>query len=140
MIEILIDDQDRNLIEGKNIFLSSGYPSVSLGGRSPVRLHRLIMRPPKGYGVDHVNRNKLDVRRKNLRICRQAVNCLNVPPRKDCKSGVRGVWFDMARDQWAAQISKGRARESLGRFDSFDEAVAARKERELQLWGEYAPQ
>ncbi len=135
---LLIDPEFRYLIEGRKVFLSGGYPAVRVDGKTE-RLHRLIMEPPAGKGVDHINRNKLDVRRANLRICDQADNCLNVPAHKDSASGVRGVWFDRDRGQWTAQISHRKKRVHIGRFASKAAASAARKAKERELWGEYAP-
>lgn len=140
MIGLLIDDQDRHLVEGRKVWLSGGYPAIYAGDGKQERLHRLIARPPLGFGVDHINRNKLDIRRANLRVCKQADNCLNVPPRRDNKSGIRGVWFDALRNKWSAQISIRGQRYSLGRFDDKQAAVVARRAKEAELWGEYAPQ
>lgn len=137
-IGIEIDEEDKHFIYGRSVFLSAGYPAIWVNGKTE-RLHRLIMRPPPGMGVDHINRNKLDVRRSNLRLCKQSDNCLNVPARKDSKTGIRGVWFDSARGKWAAQISFRKARINLGRFETKEAAVLARKQEEQKLWGEYAP-
>lgn len=141
---VLIDPEDCYLIKEKRVWLSAGYPAIyfqdpTTGTFRMERLHRIIMHPPNGYGIDHINRNKLDARKCNLRVCTQSQNTLNVGPRSDCKSGVRGVWFDVFRKKWAAQISKGGKRVSLGRFGSLEEAAKKRKEAELVLWGEFAP-
>jgi hypothetical protein len=48
---------------------------IDLGGKWHSEfLHRLIMSPPKGMEVDHVNGNKADNRRENLRVCTHAEN------------------------------------------------------------------
>jgi hypothetical protein len=138
--DILIDEQDRHLIDGKKVWLSAGYPTIWVGKPKKFeRLHRLIANPPRGYGVDHINRNKLDARRANLRVCKQRDNVLNVPARKDSASGIRGVWFDKARGLWATQISHRGKRLNLGRFRSMEQAVAARREKEIEIWGQFAP-
>jgi hypothetical protein len=132
---VLVDERDRHWIEGRNHWVDSmGYVSVYLGGGRQERLHRLICDPPAGLGVDHINRNKLDNRRSNLRVCAQQVNCLNVGARCDSKSGIRGVWWSEKRRKWCAQITAQGRRVSLGRFDTLEEASAARSAAEAALW------
>jgi len=58
---------------------SSGYPCTFWVGVGCQRLHRLLCVVPKGMVVDHINRNKMDNRRINLRIVGQSENTLNSP-------------------------------------------------------------
>src|SRR5438309_4720811 len=39
------------------------------------RIHNLIMKPPKGLEVDHINGNTLDCRKSNLRVVKHSTNC-----------------------------------------------------------------
>ncbi len=39
-----------------------------INNRTSIRMHRLIMNAPDNYEVDHINHNRADNRRKNLRI------------------------------------------------------------------------
>lgn len=94
------------------------------------RLHRFIMHPPKGLQVDHINRNKLDNRRCNLRIVTNQQNHFNRPVNKNNTSGVTGVSYNKAAKKWACQISlNGRCKFS-GLFDTKEEAIAKRKSLE----------
>lgn len=87
-----------------------------------VLMHRLIAQTPCGLQADHINRDRLDNRRCNLRNVTPSVNTWNQGMRTDNTSGVRGVCFDRTRGKWKATYGK----RSLGRFDTFAEAVAAR--------------
>ncbi len=88
-----------------------------------VLMHRLIAHTPAHLQTDHINRDRLDNRRSNLRNVTPSVNTWNQGMRSDNTSGVRGVCFDRTRRKWKATHGK----RSLGRFDSFAEAVAARR-------------
>ena len=46
-------------------------------GKDLVLLHRFIMQPPNDLVVDHMNHNRTDNRKSNLRICSIAQNSLN---------------------------------------------------------------
>jgi hypothetical protein len=56
-------------------------------------MHRMIMRPPKGMVVDHINGNGLDNRRCNLRICTRQENARNRRKHADGKSRFLGVYL-----------------------------------------------
>ena len=71
-----------------------GYASTSIGGRKNQKsllMHRLIMDAQKGDIVDHINGDKLDNRKSNLRICNQSNNIGNSRIRKDNTTGYKGV-------------------------------------------------
>lgn len=53
-----------------------GYLHASIDGRR-VSLHRWLMRAPLGMVVDHINRDRLDNRRRNLRVCTSSTNNAN---------------------------------------------------------------
>lgn len=98
-----------------------------------IKLHKAVTGEIKaGQVVDHINRNKLDCRRANLRVVTAAENAQNVGPRhgklKFNTSGHRGVFFEKSRGKYVAQV--GRIK--LGRFDSLDEAAIVAKEYRLK--------
>lgn len=91
------------------------------------RLHRLLMQPPRNMVVDHINRNPLDNRRINLRICSVEENNRNLSLRKNNTSGVMGVYYRKDRDNWVAQkYYKGKWTIKSG-FKTKEEAAAYRK-------------
>lgn len=79
----------------------------------------------RGLQVDHINGNPLDNRRSNLRMLTPSDNSRNQKDRSDNKSGFKGVHYDRSRGKWMAFVG-GKPFKNLGRFDTFEEAKAAR--------------
>lgn len=100
-------------------------------------LHRLIMGTPKGFVTDHINGDKLDNRRDNLRVCTQQQNNMNTPVSKNNKLGVKGV-SKTAHGRYRARIMLNGTEIRLGNFETLDEAIQARKQAEREYFGGYA--
>lgn len=88
--------------------------------------------------IDHINRNRNDNRKENLRIVSHTENQFNRSLNKNNKSGVSGVKELSGR--WNAEIGYRNETIRLGSFESFEEAVKARLLAEQKYYGEYAPQ
>jgi hypothetical protein len=73
---VTIDLPDLNVIKNHKWSLSSGYARTVISSRT-VRMHTLIMNPPKGKMIDHLNHNGLDNRRHNLKIVTNQENMKN---------------------------------------------------------------
>ena len=86
-----------------------------------VNLHKLVMGSPKGMDVDHINRNKLDNRRKNLRLCTRSESRMNGAGRGI--SLFKRVYRD--GEFWASQIRTNGITTHLGKFDTEIEAALA---------------
>lgn len=72
-----VDIDNRELDEHNWSLSGDGYPMTYIGGRF-VKLHHLVMgKPKKGLVTDHINRDKLDNRKENLRFVTQRENLLN---------------------------------------------------------------
>ena len=104
-----------------------------------VQLHRLIMHPEKDEDIDHINRNKLDNRKANLRVCTSSDNAKNRGTRKNSVSGVTGVTWNKQASKWEARINMSGKRIHLGLFTDINEAIRVRIRSELEMFGEYAP-
>ena len=115
-----------------------GYALTDIkGSTKKIRLHRLIMNCPEDKVVDHINHNTLDNRKSNLRICTLQQNNKNQKKKTNNKSGVIGVSWDNSRGKWCAQIMHNHKHIHLGRFDTIEEAIEARKQAEITYYGEY---
>lgn len=121
----LIDAGDLALISGRSWHLTrQGYPRANRPGGGFDYLHRFLFGLVDGdeREVDHVNRDKLDNRRANLRVLSRAQNQQNVA---SCgRSGVRGATWDSATKRWRAVVKLNGRSYQLGRFDSAEEAGA----------------
>ena len=87
-------------------------------------MHRLLINPPAGEQVDHINRNGLDNRRANLRSVPAWKNQHNRSMRINTR-GSRGVTKPAGRNRWIARIYIKRIRIHLGTFATKAEAEAA---------------
>ena len=117
----------------------NGYYKASLGSRKKghILLHRLIMKPPDHMVVDHIDGDKTNCRKSNLRICSQAENSRNARISKNNCCGKKGVHYDARRKRWYARIHKGLTY-SLGGYESCDSAARAYDAAAEELHGEYS--
>jgi hypothetical protein len=113
-----------------------GYACSSIGGKH-VFMHRLIMNPPAGLVVDHINGNKQDNRRDNLRVCTAAQNARN-KRKLGGTSRFKGVFWDARSGKWVAAISCRGKKIHLGRFDNEVEAAQAYDRMAIRLFSEFA--
>ena len=131
--KILIDKEDASDYVGIKLYISThGYVMVSrYASGSRNYLHRELLSATKDQVVDHINGNKKDARKSNLRLCTQQENTYNSRVRTNNASGVRGVYYDKTRGLWSAQITSEKKTKSLGRFVCFEDAVKARADAEV---------
>lgn len=96
-------------------------------------MHRLINATPTGQDTDHINRNKLDNRRSNLRDATRSQNNFNMLPSVANTSGTKGVSWSKQRNSWRAYIKIAGRQVYLGRFKDKQDAINARLNAELLL-------
>ena len=80
--------------------------------------------------IDHINGDRSDNRICNLVAANITANNRNSTRRSDNTSGVTGVGWDSQVNKWHARITVRGVIVNLGRFNSFNEAVIARKAAE----------
>jgi len=106
--------------------------------RRKVSMHREIMDTPGDLVCDHINRNGLDNRKKNLRNCTKGENNLNQGGERNSVSRFKGVYWKKDIQKWAACIKRGGKRKHLGYFHREIHAAKAYDQTAKKLHGEYA--
>jgi hypothetical protein len=103
-----------------------------------ILMHRQIMQPAKGMVVDHIDGNKANNCRVNLRVCTCSENSRNHRKRSDSFLAYKGVFYDKRRHKWGARCQYRRDRIWLGYFDNEVEAARAYDRKAVELFGEFA--
>lgn len=125
---------------GISLWLTAGYPSCKIKRKS-VYLHHLVLKPEPGLVCDHINRDKMDCRRSNLRAVDKRQNGWNAKKRADAKtSKYKGVYFASETGCWAASFIHFGKRILIGLHFPTEEAAAfAYNEAIAKHRGELAP-
>lgn len=118
---VLYDYEDQATVNNYKWHINStGYAvwrGTVNGKKTTIRLHRLINKTPKGKFTDHINHNRLDNRRINLRTCTQSENMRN-------KSNQgKGYWYQRQNKNWAVEICG----KHIGCFKTEKEAIEIAK-------------
>lgn len=98
--------------------------------KEDILLHRLVTHCPDNLVVDHDNHITTDNRKSNLVVCTQSENMQNTNLRSNNTSGCKGVSWCKERQKWVATMRVNKQFVLHKRFDTYDEAVRARKEAE----------
>lgn len=96
-----------------------------------IKIHQLILGVRYGFDIDHVNGDKLDNRRQNLRHVTHSVNMMNIHKKN---GGTVGVFWDKSRSKWRASIMVNGKNHYIGRFRLHKTAVSARREYEKRFF------
>lgn len=136
----LVDDEDYDELMKYKWCFSSGYAIRRMPRpfSKTIRMHRIIMKAQKNQEIDHINMDKLDNRRKNLRLCTHPQNHQNILKHKDNKTGFKGVTFYKNRNKFGARIKYNGIEIHLGLFVDSMDAARAYNEKALELFGEFA--
>lgn len=140
----LVDDEDFEKVTKHSWSLDlKGYVRAGVrreGKNISLRIHRVIMNEPRGMQIDHKDGNKLDNRKKNLRVCTNAENCRNRNRYKGSTniSGNKGVYWHKQNKKWVVMIKVNQKIYYLGSFDRKEDAVSVYNNAAKKYFGEFA--
>jgi hypothetical protein len=115
----------------------NGYATRYEKGRT-ISMHRQIMRPPKGMVVDHIDGNKLNNCRVNMRNCTPQENAHNQAKRIGSSSKFKGVFRRRACGRYGAQTRFQGELVWFGLYDDEVEAARAYDRGVVELGIEFA--
>lgn len=129
----LISKEDKKKIEGFNWNTSSGgYLFLQTKERKFISLHLFLLGKRNDLVIDHINGNKLDNRRENLRFVTKSQNQWNSKSR-------RGYSFSSTFNTWKVQIRKNGKTVFIKYVKTEEIAKQTRQQAEKKYFGKFAP-
>ena len=119
------------------VYNSKTFYAARIERGKTIKMHRAIMGAPKELVVDHVDRNGLNNRKGNLRLCSTAENSRNTGSNARGSSRYKGVHWHKRIGKWAAAIQYDKKVYHVGYFGDEIAAAKAYDEKARELFGEY---
>lgn len=144
---VLVDDADYEAVMSRTwhiMELGHNKYAVRLekidGKYRNLSMHRFILGiTDSKVFIDHINKNGLDNRRENMRLCTAAENCRNKRKHKDgVHSKYIGVTWHNIGNRWYARIVVDGKTISLKTFKTEIEAAKAYNDAAIKYFGEFA--
>ena len=118
-----MDIEDRALVENRSLGIDTGgYAGFTVKDKR-LYVHRIVMVLVTGdpEEVDHVNGNRLDNRKKNLRKVNRFEQMQNKKPWG--KSGHRNVYWEESKKMWRVSVKKEFVLHTAGFYKELSEAI-----------------
>ncbi|MBH1941314.1 HNH endonuclease [Mobilitalea sibirica] len=139
--EFLFDVNDFETIQQYKWVFDNGYVRMSPTHGKRVFLHNFLLgsgRGDEGLFVDHINHDKLDNRRCNLRVATKSQNGMNRSLQANSTTGFIGVSYMPQRGKYRARIKKDGREQHLGLFITAEQAAIAYDSAAIRLHGTFA--
>ena len=148
--EVIVDEKSFDELSKYKWYYNLGYAvrratkeEKENGSPNFIRMHRQLLNAPEGILVDHINRNRLDNRLENLRLCDKSKNAMNSEKILETIKGksssiYKGVYWAKDRNKWRATIKVSGKNIHIGSFDNEIEAAKAYNDYAIKHFGEFA--
>lgn len=137
--ECFLSEEDSYLLQYKMFLDKDGYVMLVIN-KTMNKLARLITNCPKNMQVDHIDKNRCNNLRENLRICTGSQNHANkgksMNKYRKLTSKYKGV--GKKGNKWRARIKINGKEIHLGEFNTEDEAAKAYDAKAKELFKEFA--
>ena len=110
-----------------------GYAMTYVNGKL-LLLHKLITNTTNDVVIDHIDCNKLNCKKDNLRLADKSKNSQNRKPPNNNTSGFTGVYWNKNRSKWYARISADNIHRTIGSVKDLKNAVLMRIEAEIKYF------
>lgn len=130
--DVLVDD-DFIVPEGCCIGITKGYArlySTTQPHKFKAYLHRYLMQATSCQSIDHIDGNKLNNQKSNLRFCTNSQNQAN---RK-----MKGYSWNLKDKKWRAKITINHKQMHLGSYNTEAEAKEAYNQAKIKYYGDFA--
>lgn len=144
----LIDDEDVERVSQYKWYLDNfGYVRRNrkyknrIADNLPIKLSVFIFGKKDNMFIDHINGDKLDNRKSNLRYCTMIENNFNREKRKDNTSGYKGIHLWKGRNgktKWMVRVAENNTRHYYGLFNDLNKAIKVYNDACKLHHGEFA--
>ena len=142
--EAFVSDKDYGYLMQWKWYFNGGYAVRNKPGpsRGTLMMHTVVARRKgvQSREVDHMDRNRLNNQRSNLRAASRQQNVANSGPRRNGRTGFRGVTWRGRNQKFQARITVNGNQESLGLYRAAVEAAQAYNKAASKYFGPYAYQ
>jgi len=139
----IVDDEDFEFLsQWKWHITTNGYAvrRQKIGEKiANIWMHRVIAKTPDGLVTDHIDCDKLNNQKANLRCCSKQGNAVNSSKyNKPCSSRYKGVSKMKGRNKWEAYICVDGKKSNIGYFLSEEDAAQAYNSFAIKEYGSFA--